>query len=69
MHNNYKTYLVVEFRTNYMYSNCKIEIARCEIFQIIKNTKPYKSGNILVHRVTTSSIKLYFFIIGIKKNK
>ena len=47
--NNYKTYLVDEFRTSCMCSICKTEIGRCEKFQIRKNPKPYKSGNILVH--------------------
>jgi hypothetical protein len=47
--NNYKTYLVDEFRTSCMCSICKNEIGRCEKFQIRKNPKPYKSGNILVH--------------------
>ena len=49
--NNYKTYLVDEFRTSCMCSICKTEIGRCEKFQIRKNPKPYKSGNILVHGV------------------
>lgn len=48
-HNNYKTYLVDEFKTRYMCSICKTEIGRCEKFQIRENPKPYKSGNILVH--------------------
>ena len=47
--NNYKTYLVDEFRTSCMCSICKNEIGRCEKFQIRKNPKPYKSCNILVH--------------------
>jgi hypothetical protein len=47
--NNYKTYLVDEFRTSCMCSICKEEIGRCEKFQIRKNPKPYKSGNILCH--------------------
>jgi len=47
--NNYKTFLVDEFRTSCMCSICKTEIGRCEKFQIRKNPKPYKSGNILVH--------------------
>jgi transposase len=47
--NNYKTYLVDEFRTSCMCSICKTEIGRCEKFQIRKNPKPYKSGNVLVH--------------------
>jgi transposase len=47
--NKYKTYLVDEFRTSCMCSICKTEIGRCEKFQIRKNPKPYKSGNILVH--------------------
>jgi hypothetical protein len=49
--NNYKTYLVDEFRTSCMCSICKTEIGRCEKFQIRKNPKPYKSGNILVHGI------------------
>jgi transposase len=51
--NNYKTYLVDEFRTSCMCSICKTEIGRCEKFQIRKNPKPYKSGNILVHGLLT----------------
>jgi hypothetical protein len=47
--NNYKVYLVDEFRTSCMCSICKTEIGRCEKFQIRKNPKPYKSGNILCH--------------------
>ena len=47
--NNYKVYLVDEFRTSCMCSICKTEIGRCEKIQIRKNPKPYKSGNILVH--------------------
>ena len=47
--NNYKTYLVDEFITSCMCSICKTEIGKCEKFQIRKNPKPYKSGNILVH--------------------
>uniref|UniRef100_A0A6C0H7S1 Cas12f1-like TNB domain-containing protein n=1 Tax=viral metagenome TaxID=1070528 RepID=A0A6C0H7S1_9ZZZZ len=51
--NNYKTYLVDEFRTSCMCSICKTEIGRCEKFQIRENPKPYKSGNILVHGLLT----------------
>lgn len=47
--NSYKTYLVDEFRTSCMCSICKTEVGRCEKFQIKKNPKPYKSGNILCH--------------------
>ena len=47
--NNYKVYLVDEFRTSCMCSICKTEIGRCEKFQIRENPKPYKSGNILCH--------------------
>ena len=47
--NNYKTYLVDEFRTSCMCSICKEEVGKCEKFQIRENPKPYKSGNILVH--------------------
>lgn len=47
--NNYKVYLVDEFRTSCMCSICKEEIGRCEKFITRKNPKPYKSGNILVH--------------------
>ena len=47
--NNYKTYLVDEFRTSCMCSICKTEIGRCKKFQIRENPKPYKSGNILCH--------------------
>ena len=48
--NNYKTYLVDEFRTSRMCLICK-ETRRYEKFQLRKNPKPYKSGNILVHRL------------------
>jgi transposase len=47
--NSYKLYLVDKFRTSCMCSICKEETGRCEKFQIRKNPKPYKSGNILVH--------------------
>ena len=47
--NNYKTFLVDEFRTSCMCSVCKEETGRCEKFQIRTNPKPYKSGNVLVH--------------------
>ena len=47
--NGYKLYLVDEFRTSCMCSICKEETGRCDKFQIRKNPKPYKSGNILVH--------------------
>ena len=47
--NNYKVYLVDEFRTSCMCSICKTEFGRCEKFQIRENPKPYKSGNILCH--------------------
>jgi len=47
--NNYKTYLVDEFRTSCMCSICKKETGRCEKFQIRENPKPYKRCNILVH--------------------
>ena len=50
--NGYKLYLVDEFRTSCMCSICK-ETGRCEKFQIRKNPKPYKSGNILVHGLLT----------------
>ena len=36
-----------------MYSICKEETGRCEKFQIIKNMKPYKSGNVLCHGLST----------------
>jgi len=36
-----------------MCSICKTEIRRYEKFQIRKNPKPYKSGNILVHGLLT----------------
>jgi hypothetical protein len=51
--NNYKVYLVDEFRTSCMCSICKDETGRCEKFQIIENPKPYKSGNILCHGLLT----------------
>ena len=47
--NNYKVYLVDEFRTSCMCSICKNDIGKCEKFITRKNPKPYKSGNILVH--------------------
>ena len=47
--NNYKVYLVDEFRTSCMCSICKDETGRCEKFQVRENPKPYKSGNVLVH--------------------
>jgi hypothetical protein len=47
--NDYKVYLVDEFRTSCMCSKCKINTAKCEKFMIRKNPKPYKEGNILVH--------------------
>jgi hypothetical protein len=47
--NNYKTFLVDEFRTSCMCSFCKEETGRCEKFQIRENPKPYKSGNILCY--------------------
>ena len=51
--NNYKVYLVDEFRTSCMCSICKDETGRCEKFQIRENPKPYKSGNILCHGLLT----------------
>jgi hypothetical protein len=51
--NNYKVYLVDEFRTSCMCSICKEETGRCEKFQIRENPKPYKSGNILCHGLLT----------------
>ena len=51
--NNYKVYLVDEFRTSCMCSICKEETGRCEKFQIRENPKPYKSGNVLVHGLLT----------------
>ena len=51
--NGYKLYLVDEFRTSCMCSICKEETGRCDKFQIRKNPKPYKSGNILVHGLLT----------------
>jgi hypothetical protein len=47
--NGYKLYLVDEFRTSCMCSICKEETRRCDKFQIRKNPKPYKSGNVLIH--------------------
>jgi hypothetical protein len=43
----------VEFITSYMCSIYKEETERCEKFQIKKNPKPYKSGNILCHGLLT----------------
>jgi transposase len=51
--NGYKLYLVDEFRTSCMCSICKEETGRCDKFQIRKNPKTYKSGNILVHGLLT----------------
>jgi hypothetical protein len=51
--NNYKVYLVDEFRTSCMCSICKEESGKCINFQIRENPKPYKSGNILVHGLLT----------------
>jgi transposase len=51
--NNYKVYLVDEFRTSCMCSICKEETGRCEKFQVRENPKPYKSGNILCHGLLT----------------
>jgi hypothetical protein len=51
--NNYKVYLVDEFRTSCMCSICKEKTGRCEKFQIRENPKPYKSGNILCHGLLT----------------
>jgi hypothetical protein len=51
--NDYKLYLVDEFRTSCMCSICKEETGRCDKFQIRKNPKPYKGGNILVHGLLT----------------
>lgn len=45
--NGYKLYLVDEFRTSCKCSKC--EGGSCEKFMVRKNSKPYKSGNILVH--------------------
>jgi hypothetical protein len=51
--NNYKVYLVDEFRTSCMCSICKDETGRCDKFQVRENPKPYKSGNILIHGLLT----------------
>ena len=51
--NNYKVYLVDEFRTSCMCSICKDETGRCEKFQVRENPKPYKSENILCHGLLT----------------
>lgn len=51
--NDYKVYLVDEFRTSCMCSICKVENSKCEKFMIKKNPKPYKSGNILIHGLLT----------------
>jgi len=56
--NGYKLYLVDEFRTSCMCSICKEELGKCEKFQIRKNPKPYKSGNILVHGLIKCKICL-----------
>ena len=41
-----------------MCSICKEETGRFEKFQIRKNPKPYKSGNILVHELIKCQICL-----------
>ena len=51
--NNYKVYLVDEFRTSCMCSICKDETGRCEKFQVRENPKPYNRGNILCHGLLT----------------
>jgi hypothetical protein len=43
----FQTYLVDEFRTSCMCSNCEIGI--CKKTMVRKNPKPYRSGNIIVH--------------------
>lgn len=51
--NGYKVYLVDEFRTSCMCSNCEDEEGKCEKFMTRENPKPYKSGDILVHGLLT----------------
>ena len=51
--NNYKVFLVDEFRTSCMCSNCKNEQSKCEKFMIRKNPKPFLYGDILVHGLLT----------------
>jgi hypothetical protein len=43
----FQTYLVDEFRTSCMCSNCEIGI--CKKTMVRKNPKPYRSGSIIVH--------------------
>jgi len=43
----FQTYLVDEFRTSCMCSNCEIGI--CKKTMVRKNPKPYRNGNIIVH--------------------
>jgi hypothetical protein len=43
----FQTYLVDEFRTSCMCSNCEIGI--CKKTMVRKNPKPYRTGNIIVH--------------------
>jgi hypothetical protein len=43
----FQIYLVDEFRTSCMCSNCEIGI--CKKIMVRKNPKPYKSGNVLIH--------------------
>ena len=45
--NNYKVFLVDEFRTSCRCSKCEIGI--CKKIMVRKNPKPYKSGNVLIH--------------------
>ena len=45
--NNYKVFLVDEFRTSCKCSKCEIGI--CAKNMVMENPRPYKTGNILVH--------------------
>jgi hypothetical protein len=47
--NGYKTYLVDEFRTSCMCSNCGDKMGRCEKFLKRKNPRPYRNTTQLVH--------------------
>ena len=48
-HNKYSVFLADEFRTSCICSKCKQDNAKCNNFMIRENSKPYKSGNLLVH--------------------
>ena len=43
----FQTYLVDEFRTSCMCSKCEVDI--CKKTMVRENSKPYRSGNVLIH--------------------